>query len=425
MAELSAVEFAARIGIDWADQKHDVSLRPADSTGVERRQIKHSPEAISEWVAEIRERFDGRPVAIALESSRGPLVHALLEYDFLVLYPVNPRSLARFREAFTPSGAKDDAPDADLLLEILEKHAERLRAWMPDEEGTRALRRLNEHRRKMVDLRTKLAQQLRAALKEYFPQALSWAGEELTSNLACDFLLKWPTLESLQRSKANTIRKFYHAHNCRRGDRIEQRIREIQKASPLTTDPAIIEPSVVLVQTLARQIKDLNPGIGRFDEEIQKRFAEHEDAELFRSFPGSGKSLAPRLLTLMGSDRGRFQRAEDVQLLTGIAPVTERSGKRHFVHWRWSASTFQRQSIHEFALHSIRHCEWARVYYELQRGRGKKHHVAVRALAYKWLRIIWRCWKDRLPYDDARYTRALIDRGSPIAARLSPAAVPA
>ena len=422
MAEAPNLEFAARIGIDWADQKHDVSLQAADSAGVERFQIKHSPEAIAQWVAELRQRFQGGRVAIALESSRGPLVHALLEYDFLVLFPVNPRSLARFREAFAPSGAKDDSPDADLLLELLVKHAERLRAWMPDDEGTRALRRLNEHRRKVVDLRTKLAQQLRAALKEYFPQALSWAGEELTSNLACDFLLKWPTLQAVQRAKANTIRKFYHAHNCRRGDRVEQRIREIQKATPLTTDAAIIEPSVVLVQTLARQIKDLNPSIDRFDEEIQKRFGEHDDAELFRSLPGSGKALAPRLLTLFGSNRERFQSAEDIQRLSGIAPVTERSGKRHFVRWRWGASTFQRQSIHEFALHSIRHCEWARVYYELQRERGKKHHVAVRALAYKWLRIIWRCWNDRMPYDDARYTRALIDRGSPVATRLSAAA---
>jgi transposase len=418
MSDNSPLELAARIGIDWADQKHAVSLQAAGSDKIERRQLDHTPEAIVEWITGLRQRFQGRQVGIAIETSRGPLVHALLEYDFLILFPVNPRSLARFREAFTPSGAKDDSPDADLLLELLLKHPDRLRRWMPDDEATRALRRLSEHRRKSVELGTKLSQQLRAALKEYFPQALSWVGDDLTSPLACDFLLEWPTLQSLQGVKPNTLRKFYYGHNCRRGDLIEQRIQEIHNATPLTSDPAIIETSVLLVQTLCRQLKALGPSIRRFDDEIQKRFDEHQDAELFNSFPGSGKALAPRLLTLFGSERDRFESAEDIQLLSGIAPVTEQSGKSRWVRWRWSASTFQRQSIHEFAQHSIRCCDWARAYYEIQRERGKKHHVAVRALAYKWLRVMWRCWKDRLPYDDAAYTRSLIERGSPVAARL-------
>src|SRR5690606_30573108 len=137
--------------------------------------------------------------------------------------------------------------------------------------------------------------------------------------------------------------------------------------TPLTSDPAIIETSVLLVQTLCRQLKALGPSIRRFDDEIQKRFDEHEDAELFNSFPGSGKALAPRLLTLFGSERDRFESAEDIQLLSGIAPVTEQSGKSRWVRWRWAASTFQRQSIHEFAHHSIRSCDWARAYYEIQR----------------------------------------------------------
>lgn len=414
-------ELVARIGIDWADQKHDVSLQAAGSEKIERRQIAHTPEAITEWIAGLRQRFDGRPVGIAIETSRGPLVHALLEHDFVFLYPVNPRSLARFREAFTPSGAKSDRPDADLLLELLCKHPDHLRQWKPDDEATRALRRLSEHRRNSVELGTKLTQQLRAALKEYFPQALAWIGEDLTSALACDFLLEWPTLQAVKRVRPDTLRRFYTAHHCRQADLIERRIQEIRDAVPLTNDPAILETSVLLVQTLCRQLKALRPSIDRFDDEIEKRLDAHEDAEIFRSFPGSGAALAPRLLSLFGSQRDRFQSARDIQLLSGIAPVTEQSGKTRWVRWRWSASTFQRQSIHEFAQHSIRHCDWARAYYEIQRERGKKHHVAVRALAFKWLRILWRCWQDRVPYDDASYTRALIARGSPIAARLHPA----
>lgn len=412
------ITLAAMIGIDWADQKHDVSLQEAGKARVERDVLAHTPEALAEWLGQLRRRFGGRPLGIAVETSRGPLIHALLEHGFIVLYPVNPRSLQRFRETFTPSGAKDDTPDSDLLRELLVKHRDRLRAWRPDTTETRALRRLVENRRRTVNLRTKLTQQQRAAVKEYYPQALSWAGGNLASALACDFLLKWPTLESLQRARPQTIRKFFYAHNCRRSDLIEQRIREIQDATPLTRDPAIVETTALFVQTLARQLTALIPSVERFDTEIARRFAEHEDAELFSGLPGSGPALAPRLLVAFGSDRERFHNATEVQQLSGIAPVTERSGKRCHVHWRWAASTFVRQTFHEFAHQSIHRSTWARSYYELQRERGKGHHAAVRALAFKWIRVIWRCWKDRTPYDESRYTRALVRRCSPLAARL-------
>jgi transposase len=422
MAEAAPLHLAASIGIDWADQKHDVSLQETGGTKVEHHLLRHTPEDIAEWIGTLRRRFNGQQVGVAIETSRGPLVHALLDYDFIVLYSVNPRSLSRFRDALYPSGAKDDIPDADLLLELLTKHRDRLRPWLPDEESTRALRRLVQSRRSTVDMRTQLAQQLRAALKDYFPQALSWVGDDLASPLACDFLLQWPTLEAVQRARPKTIRNFYYAGNSRSTELIEQRVEEMQNATPLTSDRAIIDTSVLLVQTLARQLKALGPSIKRFNEEIEKRFTKHESAPLFSSLPGSGVALAPRLLALFGSKRDRYEKALDLQLLTGIAPVTERSGKQHWVHWRWRASTFQRQTVHEFAHHSIQHSRWAKAYYDLQRDRGKKHHVAVRALAYKWLRIIWRCWQDGTVYDEARYIEALIKRGSPVAARLTAAA---
>lgn len=411
-------DLAAVIGIDWADQKHDVALQEAGSAKVERSQLQHTPEALLEWIGKLRQRFGGQPVGIAIETSRGALVHALLDHEFIVLYPVNPRSLNRFREAFFPSGAKDDIPDADLLRELLLKHRDRLRAWLPDDIETRALRRLVASRRHTVQMRTKLTQQLGATLKEYFPQAISWVGDDLSSILACDFLLAWPTLQSVQRVRAGTLRNFYYSHNCRSSEKIEQRIQEIQTAQPLTKDPAIIETSILVVQTLVRQLKALAPSIKRFDDEIEKRFSAHADAKLFESLPGSGPALAPRLLVLFGSNRDRFHSAEEVQLVSGIAPVTQRSGKRSIVQWRRRASTFVRQTVHEFAGHSIRYSVWARSYYDMQRERGKGHHAAVRALAFKWLRIIWRCWQDHTPYDEARYIQALIDRNSPITNRL-------
>jgi transposase len=405
---------AAVIGIDWSDRHHDFSLQETVSGVVESGRVVHSPGALSEWISQLRARFHSQPVGIAVETSRGPLVHALLEHEFIVLYPINPRSLCRFRETFAPSGAKDDQPDADLLREMLSKHRDRLRPWLPDDEQTRALRRLVQSRRNTIDLRTKLTQQLTAALKEYFPQAIDWAGQELSTTMATDFLLRWPTLEALQRVRLTRLRHFYHRHNCRNVERIEQRIQEIQTATPLTRDRGVIDSSVLLVQMLAQQLKALAPSIERFEDEIKQRFAAHADADLFRSLPGSGAALAPRLLVAFGSDRNRFATAADLQQLAGIAPVTERSGQRAWVHWRWGVPVFLRQTFHEFAQHSIRFCAWARAYYAVQRARGKSHHAAVRALAFKWLRILFACWKTRTPYDEARYTHALQQRKSPL-----------
>ena len=410
-------DLAASLGLDWADAHHDVSLQEAGSDTVEHRRIAHTPEALKEWVAELRHRFGGRPVGLCVELSRGPLIHALLEYEFLVLFPVNPLSLKRFRDTFATSGAKDDPTDADLLLELLTKHRDRLRAWTPDDPKTRALGRLVQARRKTVDLRTRLTQQLRAELKGYFPQALDWTGK-LTNQLACDFLLRWPTLHSVQRARPETVRKFYYGHNCRRGDLIAKRLQEIRAAVPLTTDPAIVETSVLTVQMLARQIRLLGPSIARFEEEIDKLLADHPDAELFSSLPGAGPALAPRLLVAFGSNRERFDDAIEVQQYSGIAPVTERSGKKTWVHWRWAAPTFLRQSFHEFAGFSILYSAWARAFYDLQRERGKGHHAALRALSFKWIRILFRCWQDRTPYDETHYLRALHKRGSPLIERL-------
>ena len=409
---------AAWIGIDWADQHHDVALKEAGSDRVEHRRIGATPEAVTEWLAELRLRFGGRPVAICLEQTKGALIHALLEHDFLILYPVNPASLDQFRKVFTSSGAKNDPTDAGLLLELLEKHRDRLHAWVPDDPNTRALARYVEARRKAVNSRTQLVQRLGAELKGYFPQALDLVGDDLASPMACDFLRRWPTLKALKRAQEQTVRRFYTTHHSRSAEMITQRIKQIRTAIPLVTDPAIVEPSALTVRILVDQITALAEGIQAYDERIHDLFAAHPDAHLFDCLPGSGATLAPRLLAAFGSDRSRFDSAARVQQYTGIAPVTVSSGKSHWVHRRWAANKFLRQTFHEFAGHSLRYSIWARAYYQQMRSRGKGRHAAIRALAFKWIRILWRCWQDRTPYSETHYVEALRRRGSPLVQQL-------
>jgi hypothetical protein len=117
-----------------------------------------------------------------------------------------------------------------------------------------------------------------------------------------------------------------------------------------------------------------------------------------------------------GSQRERYASAEEVQTYSGIAPVMKRSGKKKWAHFRWACPKFVRQSFHEWAGHSIAHSQWARSYYQQQRERGKGHHAAVRGLAFKWIRIVFRCWKDRAVYDESRYLTTLAKRNSPLTA---------
>jgi transposase len=388
------------------------TLQAAGQRKRETGTLQQKPEVIGPWVAELRERFGGRPVAVGLEQSRGALIHALMAYDFMVLYPIHPTTVARFREAFKCSGAKSDPLDSDQILEILTKHLDRLKPLRPDTEETRLLARLVEDRRKAVDLRTGHIQALLASLKEYFPQAIELLSGNMTSRLAADLLSKWPTWEAFQQAKPSTIRKFYYGHNVRTPEVIQKVLRLATAAKPLTTDPAIVESGSRASQLHARLIQTLNPLIVQYDQRIEEVFHAHDEAKLFADLPGAGPALAPRLLSFFGTDRSRFEAAEDIQSFSGIAPVTKSSGRSRVVRLRLACPKFDRQTFHEFARLSVVKCQWASNYLDYYTAKGKKYQAIIRALAFKWIRILFRCWKNSTPYDDNKYMKVLKHRGS-------------
>lgn len=407
--------YAAFIAIDWADQKHTFSLKVPGQAKKETGTLEQKPEIIGPWVAHLRERFGGRPIALAVEQSRGALIHALLTYDFLVLYPIHPTTVAKFREAFKFSGAKSDPLDTDQILEILTKHLELLKPLKPDNEETRLLARLVEDRRKAVELRTSHIQALLASLKEYFPQAIELVSGNFQSRLAGDLLKKWPSLESFQQAKPSTIKRFYYGHNIRSPELIERALKLAIHAQPLTTDSAILESSRRVSQMHAQLIQTLNPVIEAYDQQIEKVFHDHPEFPLFSKLPGAGPVMAPRLLSFFGTDRSRYSDAQNAQTFCGISPVSKSSGRTRVVYFRRACPKFQRQSFHEFARLSVARCQWARNYVDHYTAKGKKYNTIIRALAFKWIRILFRCWKDRRPYDDNQYMETLKKRGSPFA----------
>jgi transposase len=229
--------------------------------------------------------------------------------------------------------------------------------------------------------------------------------------MAIDFLKKWPTLEAAKKVKPAQLRRFYYAHNSRSETLMIERLSLIEKAVPLTKDSALLAAHSLAIQTLVGQLAALRPFLEQYDQQIAHLFAAHPDASIFGSLPGAGAVLAPRLLTCLGTDRSRFADAVALSCYTGIAPVTEKSGKtQEWIHIRWSCPKFLRQSWHEFAKASIKFCTWAALCYQ-QFRKSMGHHEAIRKLAYKWQRIVWRMWQQRQPYDEARYVAALERRG--------------
>lgn len=404
---------AAIVGLDWADQKHDLCLKEKGSDSLEFSELKHCPKAIQLWAQSLQERFSGQPVAICLEQKKGPVIHALLKYDFLVLIPVNPQTLARFRRAFTPSRAKDDPTDAALMVELLDRHADKLSIWQADEPAVRQLQLLVEMRRSAVADKVRISNRLTAALKAYYPQPLQWFKDHDTP-LFADFLLRWPELSKARRAKPETMSRFFTKRNVRYSRIINARLEQIETAVSLTEDRALIDSYKLQVQALARQLKLSLEGIADYDQAISECFNSLPDAELFSALPGAGAQLAPRLLAAFGSDRNHWPDAKGFLQYTGIAPVTERSGKKEWVHWRWSCPTFTRQTFVEWAGQTIPRSYWAKAYYDQQRAKGKPHQVAIRALAFKWIRILHRCWLNKTPYDEAKYLLALQRSGSPL-----------
>ena len=415
MDTLNTTSFTAFIGIDWADAKHDICIQSAaDDDEREFDVIPHKVELIDEWACTMRQRF-GSPIAVAVELSKGPIVYALQKHDCFVIFPVNPSTLARYREAFQPSRAKDDPTDAELAVDLIIRHHERFKPLQPQSVEIRMLVSLVEQRRNLVADKIRITNRLRVALKQYYPQMLEWF-DHIDTLLFCDFLTRWPTLLQVKRARQSTLRKFFHEHSMRFEHVLEQRLIAIKAATPLTLDEAVVVPHRLQALVYVEQLRVLLDAIKRFDIQIESVAKQHDDYALFTALPGAGPSLAPRLLVAFGEQRERYKSAAEVQKYSGVAPVTERSGKKHWVHWRWQCPTFMRQTFVEWAAQTINKSYWAGEYYRQQREKGSTYQAAVQALAFKWIRILYRCWQTRTPYDEVTYLKALERRGSPLLA---------
>jgi transposase len=420
------IPYHRHIGIDRSDAKIDVTTLNREGNALGHTQIPSQPEALQDWVHELQRHLGlDQRVAICIEQPCANLAAFFITFAFIDLYLVNPMTLKRWRETFNLSRAKDDKGDSRHLAELLFERGDHLTLWKPDDPITRKLRALTEKRRGLVDERTRLTNQLTAELKSYYPQALELCGKYLHSKLACDLLTRWPTLQDIQRARPETLRRFYYLHASRRPKVIDERLKLIEAAVCLTQDDAILQPGSALVIALVKQLNALRSQIDVFDSMIASAMTEHEDAFIFESLPGAGPNLSARLLATFGSDRERFENASGVQRHTGIAPVLKQSGNARWVQRRFACPVFLRQTLTEWSGQTVTKSQWARAYYQQQKEKGIRHHAILRALAYKWIRIIYRCWQNKTPYNEAQYLAALRKHASPLIARIEALPTPA
>ena len=420
-------EFAAMVGWDWADREHEVRLREVGQETMESATVRGSAEALHSWAAAMLERFGGRRIAVAIDAGRGAVISAFMGYPHIVLFPINPKAASDLRQALHPSGKKDDPVDSETLLEMIEKHGDRLRPLRPADPATRELGMLSEFRKKLDNDRKREVNRLRDVLKSFYPQAVELFPDGLSTPMVCDFLETWPTLQRLKRAQDRTLVSFFRDHRCRSEKRIDERLVLIRASVPLTGDSALIGAGEASVLALVVLIRSFMAAIAQVERKIAAIYRAHVEYELIDSFPGLGEALGPRVLAVLGSDRDRFATDEALQRFSGVAPVTKQTGGRRgpiTIHRRIRRPKFIHQTMIEFAGCSIPHSAWAKAFYDMKTEQYPEasHYTILRALAYKWMRILFRCWQARTPYDEARYQMELARRGSPVAKRLALAA---
>ena len=393
------------IGVDWADEEHAVWVADEAGTQVLAQKVKHTADGLSEWGRRLHEwRAQGLELWAAIERPEGRVVDFLLDHG-VVVYPINPKALDRARDRFRMSGAKSDFFDARVLAEFLRTDHGHLDPLRPSSEPAQELKLLTRDHRRLVRQQTRLLNQLTATLKEYFPRPLE-VFEDLTTPTARDFLLAYPTPQAVAALTRPEWKKFTRAHGLTHRQTTE--LWETLGRPQLPVPPHVIRAKARLVRTLVAQLGPTVQAVDEYHTAVTDFFATMPAAQWARTLPG-GKtgSTVPLLWGELGDAPGRWHSFPHLQAQGGAVPVTKRSGKQHVVSFRFACNTHLRYAAHTLAFVSLTRCEWAKAYYEQYRARRHSHHEALRALAAKWLKIIFVMWARQVPYDEKHHLASI------------------
>jgi len=397
-------------GIDWGNATHSVCLIDESGQEVEAFDVAHDSAGLDELVGRLKKR---EPLAgVAIETSRGPLVSALVDAGITV-FPVNPKVSKAWRNGWSANGVKTDPGDARAIAHGLRQHHQNLRPLLLDSPLARELAILCADQKHLIQQRTALVNSLIAALKAYYPQALEWF-DDWTSPTSHDFIITFPTPASLRAASKKRLTGFLKTHRIGLSALWLRRIDAARAAAAppenSATTPVCAAKALLAVST-AKQLRTLDAALAEYKKRIRELFENHPDSGIFTSLPGAGEKLAPRLLSSFGDNRAKFRNAASVQALSGVVPYKFKSGKIDFDRFRYACDKEFRDAMTSFAYQSTRFCPWAGAFYAKARAAGQSHFQALRNLAAKWAKIIFRMWTEYATYDESIITRSLALHG--------------
>lgn len=372
-------------GIDWSEKFLDFHLRTAEGKVLAEGKVKPSVEGMADLFAQLDTHAPASEIGVALETAHGAWVQALLDRGYLV-YPLNPKTVERFREALSANGVKTDTIDRKVLAMFLVTFHQDNKPLRPDAPEIIQLRILCQDRLRLVEERSAKVNELGAIVKCYYPAFLGLFGR-LDSDIALDFLRQYPSQKQMQALSERRLRTWLSRHHYSFPRRIDGMV-NLLKQPVLPVAEHLQESKITLIDYLARSLKMLNAEIAARDKDINDHLDRLPESNWVRSLPGAGKVLAPSILACLGRDPQRFGSVGEARALMGTAPVTKASGQYRVVHFRWGCWKFARRTLQLFADQSRHQCDWAQVFYEKQRHSGHKHHAALRALAHRWLKIL-------------------------------------
>lgn len=390
------------VGLDWADTHHDVEVLDEAGKRVGARRFAHSHDGLNElkqFLLHIAPSPEN--LACIVETNHGLLISFLLSAGIPV-YPVNPKMTNKLRKG---AGAKTDQIDAHLLAKMGRFDLDELRRLEPDSPTVQELKTLTRDQDSLIQMQTRLVNQLTACLKEYYPAALNLF-TKLQQHSTLVFLQAYPTPQAALAASLEeiiaTLREGRHSNPKGTAPKILKELHLPQ----LVASPVIVRTKSRLMLSLAKQLLVVMEDIANYDKEIEALFLTHPDHELWSSLPRAAIRLAPRLLAEWGDDRGRYADANSVQTLAGTAPVPFQSGNYAKAHKRFACLKPLRNHLHQFAWQSTLSEPWAVSYYQRKRAEGKTHSMAIRALANVWVRIIYRMWMTKTHYQAETFEAA-------------------
>jgi len=393
------------VGIDWAAETHAVCV--LDATGRIRAQftIGHTAAGFADLLRRLA-RLTGDPaeVAVGIERPDGRLVDVLLEAGYPVV-PVSPNAIKTWRDGEVLSGAKSDAGDAAVIAEYLRLRAHRLQPATPYAAETKALRTVVRTREDIVDMRVAAANQLSALLDAHWPGAKAIFAD-VESAIALAFLTRYPTYPSAQHLGEKRLRAFCVKHGYSGRRTAAELLTRLRAAPAGSTDEALTDAVRDAVLAQVAVLTALTAAEKNLDRSVVAHLGEHPDAAIFTSLPRSGQINAAQVLAEWGDSRAAYDSPDAVAALAGVTPVTKASGKYRAVHFRWACNKHLRKAITCFADNSRHASPWAADVYARAIARGHDHPHAVRVLARAWIRVIYRCWIDGVPYDPNKHGNA-------------------